>query len=526
MQAPAFDFGGAPDYIEPRTLTEQRGNFLKRTCVAVRLLECVLLVSPGATSLLYAQTSVRFAVLGDYGDTPPNTGNVATLVKSWNPDFVITTGDNNYTNPTPAPPNHYSAWDGAVGQYYHEFMEFPAGSGSAWAGYGSATIRFYPSVGNHDWDAGIAGWYSYFALPGNERYYDFVRGPVHFYAVDSDPREPDGNGATSTQAQWLQSALGASTSAWNFVYFHHPPYTSAARGNNVALQWPFMSWGAHAVLNGHEHQYERIMKGAFPYFVVGTGGRSLSAFATTEPGSAVRYSANYGALLVDAGTDSVVFRFYSISGGAGGTLIDRYVLYPSEIVPIQLANFTGTVTVGNRVRLDWSTITETNNLGFHVQKSTGGAGYAEILNSFVAGHGTTLEPHSYAFIDSAVAAGAWTYRLRQTDLNGTDSFTEGVTVELTTEVEGEPPRAIALFQNYPNPFNPRTAIRYSLSSSGPVRLAIYDPLGREIAILVNASQTAGTHTVEWDGNAFAGGIYYCMLRAGSFVQTRQLVLIK
>jgi hypothetical protein len=425
--APAFDFGGTPWYIDLCALTEGRGNLLKGNHFTAGLLECVVLLFAGETSLLHAQTTVRFAVVGDYGDTPPSTGYVATLVKSWNPDFIITTGDNNYTNPTPAPPNHYAAWDGAVGQYYHDFVKYPAGSGSAWAGSGSATIRFYPSVGNHDWDAGIAGWYSYFELPWNERYYDFVRGPVHLYAVDSDVREPDGNTSTSVQGVWLKGALDASTAAWNFVYFHHPAYSSAQHGSTADLQWPFASWRADAVLNGHDHVYERIMQGTFPYFVVGTGGRSLYAFTTPVAGSEVRYNANYGAMLVDATADSAVFRFYSISGGAGGTLIDRYVLYPSG------------------------------------------------------------QP---------------------------------------TGIAGEPPPAIALFQNYPNPFNPRTAIRYSLSSSGPVRLTIYDPLGREIATLVNGSQTAGTHTVEWDGNAFAGGIYYCMLRAGSFVQTRPLILIK
>lgn len=500
---------------------------IEQNRVAGRLSGCFMLLVLGGTSWLSAQTSVRFAIVGDYGNTVPNSGNVATLLKSWNPDFIITTGDNNYTNPTPAPPNHYAAWDGAVGQYYHDFIKYPAGSGSAWAASGSSSIQFYPTLGNHDWDAGINGWYSYFELPGNERYYDFVRGPVHFFAIDSDGREPDGNTDNSTQAQWLQTSLGASSAPWNFVFFHHPPFTSATRGNNSALQWPFMSWGGHAVLNGHEHHYERIMKGSFPFLVVGTGGRSLSGFAaTTEPGSAVRYNANYGAMLVDAVEDSIVFRFYSIAGGAGGTLIDRYVLYPSGSVPVQIASFTGQITGGNNVRLDWTTLTETNNLGFRVQKSAGGGPYAEILNSFVAGHGTTIDPHTYTFTDSAVAAGDWSYRLRQTDLDGTDSFTEGITVDVATGVRAEPPRAIAMFQSYPNPFNPWTDIRYDLRASGPVRLVVYDPLGREIATLVNGMQPAGARTIRWDGTAYAGGIYYCVLMAGTHVQTRALVLIK
>ncbi|HET6274103.1 MAG TPA: metallophosphoesterase, partial [Bacteroidota bacterium] len=285
-------------------------------------LSSVLLAALWWTSGVLAQAPVRFAIVGDYGDTPPNSGNVAALIQSWTPDFVITTGDNNYTNPTPAPPNHYPAWDGAVGQYYHQFIRYPAGSGSAWAGSGSATNKFFPSVGNHDWDAGIAGWESYFELPGNERYYDFVEGPVHFFVISSDPREPDEITAGSVQGQWLQTQLAASTSPWNIVYFHHPPYTSAARGNNTALQWPFQSWGADAVLNGHEHHYERIMKNGFPYMVCGAGGRSLNGFATVEPGSVIRYNSNWGALRADATVDSVVFRFYAV----GGTLIDTYVL--------------------------------------------------------------------------------------------------------------------------------------------------------------------------------------------------------
>ena len=481
-----------------------------------------MLLTPAS---LLAQTTIRFAVVGDYGDTPPNSGNVSALIAGWNPDFVITTGDNNYTNPTPAPPSHYAAWDGAVGQYYHDFITYPAGSGSSWAGAGSVSNKFFPSLGNHDWDAGIAGWYSYFELPGNERYFDFVRGPVHFFAIDSDPREPDGNTGGSTQGQWLQTRLAASSAPWKFVFFHHPPYTSATRGNNVALQWPFPSWGASAVLNGHEHQYERIMKGSFPYMVVGTGGRSLYGFSSTpEPGSTVRYNANYGAMCVDATTDSVVFRFISLTGG--GTVVDRFVLYPSGSTPVQLATFTATFVGAQSVRLDWTTLSELNNFGFHVQKMESGNPPVDIPNSFIPGHGTTLERHAYTFTDSAVGTGPHAYRLRQTDLDGSDHFSEPVQAEIPTGVAQEPPRAYLLFQNYPNPFNPSTVISYQLQTTGFVHLAVYDPLGRLITTLVDGVQNPGVKTVRWNGAGSAAGVYYCVLKAGSRVETRTLVLIR
>src|SRR6185295_7904816 len=110
-------------------------------------------------------------------------------------------------------------------------------------GAGATTNRFFPALGNHDWVAeGAAPYLAYFTLPGNERYYDFVRGPVHFYALDSDPSEPDGITASSVQANWLRLALAAAPEPFQVVYFHHPPYSSGGHGDTPDLQWPFRAW--------------------------------------------------------------------------------------------------------------------------------------------------------------------------------------------------------------------------------------------------------------------------------------------
>lgn len=269
-----------------------------------------------------AQTTIRFGAVGDYGDNS-HTQAVADLISSWNPDFVITQGDNNYSNNSSV-----SAWDDEVGQYYGQYIHYPSGSTSAYAP-GPSVNQFFPSLGNHDWDAGISGWYNYFELPGNERYYDFIQGPVHFFVIDSDNSEPDGITSNSTQGQWLQAQLASSTSTWKIVYFHHPPYSSSSNhGNTSALQWPFQAWGATAVMAGHDHVYERILKNGFPYFVNGTGGKSLYGFSSTpEPGSMVRYNSDYGGMIIEANEDSLNFKFYSIAGG--GTLIDNYTIHAS-----------------------------------------------------------------------------------------------------------------------------------------------------------------------------------------------------
>jgi tartrate-resistant acid phosphatase type 5 len=206
---------------------------------------------------------IRFAVIGDYGNGSQNEANVAALIKSWNPDFIITTGDNNY------PDGDDSTIDENIGQFFNEFIAPYKGS----YGAGAQENRFFPSLGNHDWYANNAQPYlDYFTLLGNERYYDFTWGPVRFFAVDSDSNEPDGAHSSSVQAAWLQTRLVASNSPWNIVYFHHSPFSSSFHGPSKRMQWPFAQWGADVVISGHDHTYERISRDGIWYLVNGLGG--------------------------------------------------------------------------------------------------------------------------------------------------------------------------------------------------------------------------------------------------------------
>ncbi len=93
------------------------------------------------------------------------------------------------------------------------------------------------------------------------------------------------------------------------------------------------------------------------------------------------------------------------------------------------------------------------------------------------------------------------------------------------------PEKFVLNQNYPNPFNPSTRISYQLSSTTNVQLKIYNPLGQEVKTLVNVRQAAGHYWVEWDGSDHKGkqvvsGVYLYRLKAGSFIQTRKMVLLR
>src|SRR5207253_10767429 len=178
---------------------------------------------------------VIVACIGDFGRSGRFEASVARLVKSWQPDLVITVGDNNYRN------GAAETIDYNIGQFYHEFI-FPYKGDY---GAGASSNRFFPSLGNHDWfTSGAKPHLDYFTLPGNERYYTFTYGPLQFFCLDSDGKEPDGITADSVQGQWLKKELGASTSAWHVVYFHHAPYSSGLlHGSQTresdALRWPF-----------------------------------------------------------------------------------------------------------------------------------------------------------------------------------------------------------------------------------------------------------------------------------------------
>ncbi len=255
----------------------------------------------------------RFAVIGDYGRTGANEANVAALVKGWSPDFVITTGDNNY------PSGSVETIDINIGQYYHDFIGRYVGQ----YGCGASHNRFFPSLGNHDWDNGnLKPYQDYFALPGNERYYEAVIGDVHLFAVDSDGREPDGVTSDSLQAAWLRSRLALSTARWKIVYMHHPPYSSGPHLSSIHMRWPYKAWGADIVFAGHDHDYERLEIDGLPYIVNGLGGASLYVLGERLPGSLASYDANFGAVLVDADSTRFQSRFFNTDG----QLIDQLVL--------------------------------------------------------------------------------------------------------------------------------------------------------------------------------------------------------
>ncbi|MGH2581365.1 MAG: metallophosphoesterase, partial [Anaerolineales bacterium] len=265
-----------------------------------------------------------FAVIGDYGEAGPHALAVAEMIEDWNVDFIVTTGDNNYPN------GEAETIDENIGQYYHHYI------GSYQGIYGAATAenRFFPTMGNHDWtlDNSIEPYLDYFTLPGNERYYEVVVPPVHFFIIDSDTREPDGVGASSDQAAWLREALENSTQRWQIIVMHHPPYSSGRHGSTDYMQWPFEEWGAEVVLAGHDHLYERLEVDDVLYLISGLGGHEARyAFVEILPQSQFRYNEDWGALRVTATEDWILFEFINVSGKViDSVVLEREIIFQPE----------------------------------------------------------------------------------------------------------------------------------------------------------------------------------------------------
>lgn len=279
----------------------------------------LLPVTEPARPYKFAAVSDRafFAVIGDYGTGMTKEAEVAELIQRQNPDFIITVGDNNY------PRGCMETIDRTIGQYFHSYIYRYKGR----FGQGSSTPRFFPTLGNHDWlalnplycadnSAGTLPYLAYFTLPGNERFYEFQWGPVHFFALDSQDIDPSGNTVLSDQYRWFVAALKQSKAPFKVAYFHHPPYSSGLHHDTKAMQWQFQDLGIDLVLSGHEHHYERLEKGGVPHLIIGASGQHLRRTRKKRhPDSKIIFDAGdglYGALFVSANRQVMGVQFRSI----------------------------------------------------------------------------------------------------------------------------------------------------------------------------------------------------------------------
>jgi len=140
--------------------------------------------------------------------------------------------------------------------------------------------------------------------------------------------------------------------------------------------------------------------------------------------------------------------------------------------------------------------------------------------------GGTSEEGELISINTSDATGTLIGATGFTDVQGLAYTVTGGPPVSVDDVNTTVPTEFSLEQNYPNPFNPATKIKFTISDLRFTILKVYDILGSEVAILVNEERPAGTYEVEFDASSLPSGIYFYKLQAGSFVETKKMVLLK
>ena len=192
-------------------------------------------------------------------------------------------------------------------------------------------------------------------------------------------------------------------------------------------------------------------------------------------------------------------------------------------LPVELSSFSSTI-FENNVLLNWTTIIETNNSGFEIQRAKfeTQAPVIWVIIGFVNGSGSSNSNHNYELTDKNVKPGKYIYRLKQIDYDGNFEYHY-----LSGEVEISLPIQNYLSQNYPNPFNPYTVVNFNLKNSGFVKINIYGTDGKQILSLVNKIIGQGSYSLNIDGNSLSSGLYFYSLNVdGKDVQVKRMILLK
>lgn len=248
-------------------------------------------------------TTVAFVT--DFGNCDKGEQEVADMVSSWKPEAIYTGGDNTQKTHGCIP------YEESVWKYYSHYAKDPSNP------------RFFPAIGNHDYENKGAGLKVYQAgfpyLPKGDdkegRWYHKRFGYVRMFMVDSLDAS-----TFKEQKAWLKTALNKSRrespEVWNIVVFHTPAYTSGPHPANQAMRiesgWDYKAWGADMVLSGHQHLYEDFIAGGLHFVTVGTGASELSRPCpeTSLPGSQNCFS-DYGAVKIEADAHKLTFQFFS-----------------------------------------------------------------------------------------------------------------------------------------------------------------------------------------------------------------------
>jgi hypothetical protein len=187
-------------------------------------------------------------------------------------------------------------------------------------------------------------------------------------------------------------------------------------------------------------------------------------------------------------------------------------------LPVELASFTARPN-GQSVELAWSTVSETDNAGFYVQhQAPERSGWTDL--AFVEGAQTTDQAQSYRYSAEKLDYGIHRFRLRQVDLDGTQTLSSPITTELRLD-------ASLAMQVSPNPVQDQARINVTVQTSQAVSVALFDVLGRKVRTLHNGELAANrTQVLSLNARGLSSGVYFVRMVGERGTETRQVVITR
>lgn len=356
------------------------------------------------------------AVTGDGASGRRTSDSVVDLMRGWDPNLFLYTGDV-YEKGTET---EFLNWYGRQGERFGTFKSITN-----------------PIVGNHEYENGAApGYFGYWA--GVPDYYSYDVGGWHFVALNSTSQfgqfEP-----TSPQYRWLEQDLAEHEVACTMAVFHHPVVSVGPQGDTPAMNhiWRLLAdRGVDIVLTGHDHQYQRWVRlgrnfapdpNGIVQFVAGGGGHGIQSTVRTDSRVAAvadTTSDGYGALRMELSGGSAQYSYISIDGAVRDSGTIQCSGVPADTTaPTVPADVTATPGQGPDVLISWSAATDNQGVSSYEIRRDG---------EMVADVPATQR----SWLDTTTApVTAYEYQVRATDLSGNTSDWSAPAVITTADVQ-------------------------------------------------------------------------------------------
>ncbi len=343
---------------------------------------------------------------------------------------------------------------------------------------------------------------------------------------------------TSYDANYVQEEIATSTNV-----------SQAFTGTNVTLEFGEVTTGANVRVSKYSYAPQNVsFGGTVPTnysdykWIINAGNLAFSD-------GVIKIAVAGLSGITDPGTVDIYKRstpgigdFSKLTTGYADGFLSATVSSFSEFIlgsddednslPVELQDFNA-VPGNSKVTLNWSTESETENLGFNIYRGVNKNGEFLMLNAeLIPGHGSTSEMQEYTYIDRNVVNGVtYFYKLEDVDYAGkTELHNKVVSAAPTSKESDTNINEFRLYPCYPNPFNPSTNIRIALHEPAPVKLQVYNLNGKLISTLLNTSLGAGEYNFTWNATDFRGtdvasGVYFIRMVIENQSTSLQKVLL-